>query len=406
MAGEAITIQSNLLTGSPLGGVHRTIARGANGELANLDALRAFAVGLVFFGHLFEILRLRFWGDLAHLGVLLFFVHTSLVLMLSMERLRLTGVSLYASFLVRRVFRIYPLCILAVLLTILLKIPIDSSSLQYHAPGWLTVLLNFLLLQNITQSPSVVGVLWSLPFEIQMYVLLPFLFLITRRHKSIWGIILIWLFSVSVAGGEYVARKGSCDIEFLLARYFPCFLAGIFAWRSLAIRKKTINGAYWIVFLMGLAVLYRLEDAVRVYGPGLIGGLAGKLRSDDRIWLPEYMDLVRDWAFCCLAGLAIPYFLEISNLWLNIATKSIAKYSYGIYLCHVPVMWLCFTRLHIASPTVGILLTLTLTSIVSFLLYRYLEEPGIQFGKRIAARFSYSDTILPLRSLSENAGHP
>src|SRR5579863_2076322 len=75
------------------------------GEMANLDFLRAVAVGLVFTGHLLATMRIRGAGDLGHFGVLLFFVHTSLVLMMSMERLGLSGRNLYVSFAVRRIFR-------------------------------------------------------------------------------------------------------------------------------------------------------------------------------------------------------------------------------------------------------------------------------------------------------------
>src|SRR5271163_66338 len=77
------------------------------GELANLDLLRAVAVGLVFVFHLALTMGYVGLGDPALCGVLLFFVHTALVLMMSMERLGLSGRSLYTTFFVRRIFRIY-----------------------------------------------------------------------------------------------------------------------------------------------------------------------------------------------------------------------------------------------------------------------------------------------------------
>ena len=98
----------------------------ADRDLTNLDLLRAVAVGLVFVGHLMTTMRIRALGDLGHLGVLLFFVHTSLVLMLSMGRLDMSGSRLYISFLVRRIFRIYPLSVLAVLLVVAFHFPSTS----------------------------------------------------------------------------------------------------------------------------------------------------------------------------------------------------------------------------------------------------------------------------------------
>jgi len=55
---------------------------------ANLDVLRAIAVLMVFFYHLLEYgyFSERRVNRLGQFGVLIFFVHTSLVLMMSMER--------------------------------------------------------------------------------------------------------------------------------------------------------------------------------------------------------------------------------------------------------------------------------------------------------------------------------
>src|SRR6185436_18412423 len=70
----------------------------ATKELANLDCLRSFAVLAVLIDHLEMMLAsvhgrasAEFFVKLGHLGVLAFFVHTSLVLMFSLERLQPEG---------------------------------------------------------------------------------------------------------------------------------------------------------------------------------------------------------------------------------------------------------------------------------------------------------------------------
>ena len=81
-----------------------------------MDLLRSVAVLVVFFTHYFD-LQYGFgatWTLLWHLGqlgVLIFFVHTSLVLMWSLERSSLQRGKLVAPFFLRRAFRIYPLSI-------------------------------------------------------------------------------------------------------------------------------------------------------------------------------------------------------------------------------------------------------------------------------------------------------
>ena len=86
-------------------------------DSANLDFLRAVAVLSVFSAHLSNMATSA-RGDiswhLGQMGVLLFFVHTSFVLMNSLERLGCAGLHLFSSFYVRRFFRIYPLSILFV----------------------------------------------------------------------------------------------------------------------------------------------------------------------------------------------------------------------------------------------------------------------------------------------------
>src|SRR5579862_7304253 len=74
-------------------------------DSSNLDMIRAMAVLSVFFAHLHDLLAgnhaLLGW-HLAQMGVLIFFVHTSMVLMLSLERTKLEGKALFGAFYLRR----------------------------------------------------------------------------------------------------------------------------------------------------------------------------------------------------------------------------------------------------------------------------------------------------------------
>jgi N-acetylglucosaminyldiphosphoundecaprenol N-acetyl-beta-D-mannosaminyltransferase len=358
----------------------------ASSDLPNLDLLRSLAVLLVFVGHLMLTAGVRGLGDVGYFGVLLFFVHTSLVLMLSMERLGLTGGKLYFAFLIRRFFRIYPLSVLAVLSALAFHFPSVSWVSGYLETGWRENLSNIFLVQNITRSGSVLAVLWSLPFEFQMYAILPLLFIFMRRSQSLRVAMLTWVAGVVIASLEYIVRSGG-DMDFILTRYAPCFLAGVIAWRAMTSRNKSSPGWLWIVFLIALVASYRIVDAIRVYGPGSLGALHTGLRSDHRIWWPQYLDLVRDWVFSGVTGLAIPLFAQIGSKGINLFSRLVARYSYGIYICHIPILWLCFTRFHIGSAMVAAAVSVVLTGITSFVLYHWLEEPAIRMGKRAATRF-------------------
>ena len=137
------------------------------GPLRNLDLLRSCAVLLVAFSH-FVPTCLR-WSDhgMGRLGVMVFFVHTSLVLMMSMERSVAAKVNSVRTFYLRRAFRIYPLSILTVLAVTCMHIPADPFHAFQH-PSGVELLSNIALTQNLTSVRSLVGPLWSLPWEVHL----------------------------------------------------------------------------------------------------------------------------------------------------------------------------------------------------------------------------------------------
>jgi peptidoglycan/LPS O-acetylase OafA/YrhL len=164
----------------------------------NLDLLRTIAVSLVLTQHLCLRLHVEHLGwaptdCLGLFGVLLFFVHTSLVLMYSMERSGLLRLRLVKDFYIRRIFRIYPLSILAVISALVLHIASNVNGvagLSYGPrPGTRAILSQILLVQNLIHVQSIVNVLWSLPYEVQMYLFLPFLFIWVRRKRVFWPLI-------------------------------------------------------------------------------------------------------------------------------------------------------------------------------------------------------------------------
>src|SRR5581483_4503827 len=156
-------------------------------ESHNLDFLRSVAVLLVLVDHLFMAAGLAeqhpwVW-DLGHLGVLLFFVHTSLVLMMSLERSQgKSGERLFKDFYIRRAFRIYPLSMACVVLMCAFGVPQTLGVAPAHR-SVAQVVSSFFLVQNLAGQRSVISPMWSLPLEIQMYLALPFLFVFARRNN-------------------------------------------------------------------------------------------------------------------------------------------------------------------------------------------------------------------------------
>ena len=330
----------------------------------NLDFLRATAVLYVFFGHLTFFRGITYLGPLRILpmgywGVFIFFVHTSLVLMLSLERQWSGGVQnhLFRSFMIRRCFRIFPLSVFVVSFIALFHIPQQNLEHGYFVGALQTkweILSNLLLIQNLTKSVSILGPLWSLPYEMQMYLFLPLLFVLLRSSRYLWRFILFEILSVTVAIFSF---SHSWIPDFVL--YVPCFLPGVLAYLLMGRGRAKLPSFLWPVTIFALTILFFLKNA----------------------W--PY-----PWLACLILGLAIPWFSSLSNPLLVKICQLVAKYSYGIYLTHFFTIWFAFVRLHAIPRTARWIVFLLSSAGLPILLYHLLEEPLIQVGKRLADRLS------------------
>ncbi len=158
-------------------------------ELPNLGFLRSVAVVLVVVAHGVMYLQRGNSGFLGITGVCMFFVHTTLVLMGSLERDPQVG-----RFYLRRMFRIYPLWLLVLGATVLLRLPVSpkfAPVFAFYRPDWRDLLGNATLTMNVYGYSDVVGASWTLPLEMQMYLFLPFLFSAVRMFKALWPLLVM-----------------------------------------------------------------------------------------------------------------------------------------------------------------------------------------------------------------------
>ena len=350
---------------------HEAIQKTAGGdELANLDCLRAFAVLSVVLDHIGSMLasirgaQPAPWGVVVgHVGVLAFFVHTSLVLMFSLERLSQFPRLVTARFYLRRFFRIYPLSVLCVSGALVLKIPaIPWAGTAFQMPSQVVAASNLLLIQNLVGGQSVCAPLWSLPFEVQMYLALPVCFFRACRRDCVscvgWCLILF----VSLA----LVVKHSTGHANLLA-YIPCFLAGVFAYTMRRTIQPRLTPAAWPAFLCLWVAGFTILIAK---------------------WPANEMEV--GWLACLLLGLSVYCFTDCRNRLWNRVTAGVAKYSYGIYLAHVPMLWLVFRVWGITNAILGSGVWLAMTALFAVLGYHLVEAPMIEVGRKLTTRVQRS----------------
>lgn len=331
----------------------------------NLDILRAVAVLLVLGDHVSEMLARQFPAlsidpynlILGRLGVLLFFVHTALVLNLSMERMGLVGWEQIRAFYIRRAARIYPLAIACVLIVVAFQVPPLPWS-EFKAT-WPTILTSMTLTTNLAYHQPVLVPLWSLPIEVQMYVALPIIYLIVRG-RPLW-VLALWCLSLPVAWIQpvYLGRLS-------VLAFAPCFLSGVLAYTLSKQSAIRLPAGAWLPVLILVSVAYvcvQAPNANMHYPP------------------PQ-------WLLCLLVGALVPMFADSTAKALNSAAAFVAKYSYGIYLFHCIALWLgC-----VVLSEVPIWLQWTVMASTLILLtgigYHYIEEPCIRLGARWAKRRS------------------
>ncbi len=205
---------------------------------------------------------------------------------------------------------------------------------------------------------SIVNVLWSLPYEVQMYVFLPPIFLwITRTKVSPRMLLVAWGTSLLLAIGHmHLPWSGFIAISLhrlSMVRYVPNFLPGVIAFTLRPVPR--FKSWLWLPFI---AVL------IAIYG-----------------WFPS---IGMGWVLCLILGCVIPSFAEITTSWLRWISNRIATYSYGIYLTHQFSIWFVSDPLHAVDIWIRAVILIVLLVGLPILLYHTIEKPMIEVGVHVA----------------------
>lgn len=283
----------------------------------------------------------------------------------------------------RRCLRIYPLSLFVVSLVYLSHIPAAhinnwSTTGANHASAGLVPSL--LLVQNFFQVDQLLEPLWSLPYEIQMYCLFPWIFLALRRFKSAKVVVFAWasLAATQFVLGPHLAKHQNLGHTFAVPEmmfYFLWFVAGIHAYKEMQRADRVLP--FWT-----------LPAQI------LFSSLLCCLSYDNNKFI--FLGL-------CF-GLALPYIRNCHNTSLNHVCGWVARYSYGIYLLHDPAIWLGFVhfvRLPLAARVSIFCLT---TFGGSVALYHALEHPMILLGNRLSTAIAKKRPAVILRAAAATGG--
>ena len=332
-----------------------------------IELLRGVAAIMVMLCHYAALIQdvERNWMNFLHTGVDFFFVISGFVfapLLLSPARENT------AAFAIRRVFRIYPLFLFAIIFYALLPHKTwDNGIVLQHA-----LFLHTTISKEIAfyYNPA----FWSLPVEVEFYLLIGLLVFLKMRNTAPTLLLLSGLSLLVNLWGHHVLPENSYAKLVLihhLPGIFPEFMLGMLAYM---ISKNCDRLAGFLCGIAGLLLLSVLCHGFVAHGNAINSLTYGQFNL--------LCALGYHWVtIACVA------FYRHANTTASLIRLAgiMGNLSYGVYLFHNAMPPLVNTLFGFTSVTQFIASILT-TLVISATMWGFLENPMRRFGRRYASR--------------------
>lgn len=333
---------------------------GLSNRLDFVDGLRGFAAVCVVIAHACGELWPDFYTfqftvfEPGSFGVNIFFLCSGFVIPLSLER----NGSL-KRFWIQRFFRLYPLYWLSIALVLLFSymgLAVGEPGLDGAQP-W-TLLANVTMMQMFLGFPHMLGVYWTLTFEMLYYVLISVIFVLGLRKRSVAIAISFILATIMVEG--LLPALMHVQVPVGIMNCLATILVGTVMYRIHMRQVTRLVGALAI----GLAALMILIVML------LMPAMKGEVTT-------YFYLLTSTSAAYAVFGLAFAFRNRSVPRWLLF----LGQISYSLYLLHLFVI-----RGIPASENelVTLLVWSAVTLLVSASTYRLVEEPFMRLGRRLA----------------------
>src|ERR1700733_9535711 len=399
-------------------------AAAAGPRLAWLDALRGIAALCVVFDHLtYSVLQpvhntVYQWFDPGQYGVFVFFLVSGYIVPASLERK-----GSIRGFWVSRVFRLYPLYLVAVGAMVVLWASGIGSLSGTNSDAVTSSFADVFMLQSVLWAPTVPNVVWSLAYELVFYLMLTALFL-SGVHRRSGRYALTFGVAAVVLGG--ILKPGTLSYSLLspgivVAITDGLILAGLVL--ALAGRGRTriagaalaaATGLLVVAFNSGYAapwesftifalmftgtVLYRAENGeypwrralpvvILVFGIVLVSAL-WHVSPEARSWVA----IRKGYNSLEAAGLTFAVAMLCRNKKVPRPLAWLGLVSYSLYLLH-PVLIEIYDSVPWTQNENFVPTELLMTAIFVLVLlvccgltHRFIEAPMQRVGRRVARR--------------------
>lgn len=349
-----------------------------------LTSLRFIFACMVFVSHLVflkestsEVSRSIFKSIFyeGYIGVGFFFILSGFVLAYTYQEVILSGQKSIRDFYIARLARIYPLHLLA----FLLSLPLTYNLFLQSKSVWLIIAaLNLSLTQSFvpirTYYFSFNGVSWSISAEMFFYLLTPFLFLLIpkllgyKKYLPLLLIVLVPLLTFIVPEHYYL------DVLYInpFVRIADFIIGiGVYAIYKRFLTKKT-NVNFDVIEVSAVLLLF-VFFLFHEHIPQVA-------RYSFYYWLPmSYLILV----FSFQKGM-------ISKFLSKRIFTYLGERSFGFYMFHYLVMWYFWILnakfLHIKSDVLIVCIMFAITLVMSHWSFLYVEKPMNRLVKKLFAK--------------------
>ena len=328
---------------------------------------------MVVVQHAFEMARLGgsdlFAFSLSHVnfgrfGVVLFFLISGLVVPFSFR-----GDRPIRSFAISRFFRLYPAYWASI--AVFLAIAIWQGA---PIPGE-TIAANLTMLQTLWGQPNIGNAYWTLLYEMIFYGLCVLLCAGGMlRSANIIGTIAM----LCLVGSVMPAPGGAPGDVVTVFYFFSLFFIGMILRLAFVDHDRQAKG--WAVVLVVVGTLTGMA----------MGGAFFAVEENGNQFFPP---------IALITAMALPIPLFAMALWLKPAPGKVLMYfgtiSYSVYLFQQPVLDLVSRVIQPGHwPVAYLLAVLAIVVAISAAVFRWIEKPMLELGKRLDQRPASSEALL------------